>query len=267
MIGNSRSSDEEGLRHSQLSLVTAYYLIFSSLLILKLRQYKWQSDKALHLLNIFGVVALAMSSIGLVMMMTIFMIYFLSVFLTLKPSKRSLVIILLSSVLGVLTVIFLYWLISPVFLENSRIMFLISNSLEKNIFLLFRADASINYRLEHLVFSFHGAFNNYFLPGGIDTFADIRSELSEYYNGYFWWGRPAINIQCWLGDWAYILGAFGILALFMIYIESSDGSREDRFFLLSVTVLLLTAIPPAFPLVPMIFATFMYNKKIFKRSY
>ena len=109
------------------------------------------------------------------------------------------------------------------------------------------------------LFSFHGAVNNYLIPGGIDTFADIREDLNQYYNGYFWWGAPAKNIQCWLGDWIYILGVFGILALGLVFYQSSNGSRADNYFLISLALLLLVAVAPSFPLIPMIFASGIYN--------
>tara|TARA_A100001015_G_scaffold300918_1_gene387034 strand:- start:8727 stop:9980 length:1254 start_codon:yes stop_codon:yes gene_type:complete len=256
-LGNSRSSVERGFT----SLASepsnfAYYLIFSSLLVLKLRNHNWRADLFLHLVNILSVIFLAMSSVGLIMLLVIALVYFFNIILTTKPKKVGIGILLIGVVCVILLLNFM-----PLFLGDSRVGYLVLQALKENPLLLLKADASINYRLEHVVFSFHGAFNNYFIPGGIDTFADIRDDLNQFYNGYFWWGRPSKNIQCWLGDWIYILGGFGFLSLISLFYQSSNGSRQDFFFFVSIALLLLVAVPPAFPLIPMIFASGIYGKQ------
>ena len=67
-----------------------------------------------------------------------------------------------------------------------------------------------------------------------------------------------------MGDWVYSLGIFGVTSLSLIFVDASDGTKENRFFLLTLAIILISAIPIAFPLVPMILATMIYNKRRFK---
>ena len=65
----------------------------------------------------------------------------------------------------------------------------------------------LNQRLEHLVYSMHGAVNNFFIPAGFDAFVHIKDKLDFTYNYYFWssglYGEPSNKIMSWSGDWLF----------------------------------------------------------------
>ena len=85
-------------------------------------------------------------------------------------------------------------------LGGSRYLSLLKKLLnEVSLSDLFFLDGSLNQRLEHLVYSMHGAVNNFFIPAGFDAFVHIKDKLDSTYNYYFWssglYGEPSNKIK------------------------------------------------------------------------
>ena len=148
-------------------------------------------------------------------------------------------------------------------LEGSRYLSLLNQILQNSsLSNLFFIDASLNSRLEHIVYSTHGAVNNFLLPAGFDAFFHMKDKLDITYNYYFWCGQPSNKIMSWSGDWLFQLGVFGLIFVSYLFYISSDGSRMRRTELLLLAILLFSAIPIAFPLIPMLLALYTYQCRI-----
>ena len=146
-------------------------------------------------------------------------------------------------------------------LEDSRVLNLLAILQENSLVELARLDASTNQRLEAVVLSIHGFLYNWLWPGGIDTYLRTRNELLPEYGDYFWFLSGGDKIMSWIGALAYELGIFGVSALLLMLIAAYDGTRSSRLKLVFLVVILLSAVPLAFPLVPMLLASMAAQKR------
>ena len=127
---------------------------------------------------------------------------------------------------------------------------------------LLRWDASINQRAEAVVVSLLGAFWNGFVPAGLDTFLDSRNAMGDLMGNLFWYPTESSKIMSWVGAIVYELGVFGIAAIGIFSISSFQGNRRSRVSLALLFIILLSAVPLAFPLVPMLLALFSAKRHL-----
>jgi len=149
-------------------------------------------------------------------------------------------------------------------LQGSRVEQLITKiNIDNSILKIIVSDHSINSRTEAVFFSVVGTFDNYLIPGGLDSFIDVRKSMLEDYNvsEYFFNRSESNKIMSWLGSILYELGIFGFFLIIIIFKTIYKSFKGSLFYYGALLVILLSAVPVAFPLVPMLFALIVYNKK------
>ena len=227
----------------------AAYLIFSSALLLVLDGYNFKKSRWVHLLNIIATLLLAKSAIGMAYLAVLVLCYF--GYLLIRQSPKKLGLYLLISVFTLTAIV-------PVLLKltetNTRAVNLIQKLITEGPLLLVKIDASINERVAHVILPIHAAIQNFFLPLGFDTFAKTRLEVQGFYNGFFWQATGTNKIMSWMGEWIYTLGIFGTFGLILLYVNFPKLSREGKWTLIAVSIILFSAIPVSFPLVVILFA-------------
>jgi peptidoglycan/LPS O-acetylase OafA/YrhL len=106
----------------------------------------------------------------------------------------------------------------------------------------------------------HGMIYNLFIPGGFQSFSNVIEQIIPFYNGFFFYSYGDLKIMSWLGAITYELGFFGIVIICIVLNKSSDGTNKRFLEILTLLILLFSAIPVAFPLIPFIFSLLMYQK-------
>lgn len=136
-------------------------------------------------------------------------------------------------------------------------------ALVENPLLAIKADASVNERFAHLVFSFYGAIINNGIPGGFHTFSEFNSLARAEYGGLFWFGEETDKIMSGLGAVVYELGWFSLVffALVAFCAISRDRWRIGMFHLIGFLGLFTSALPVAFPLVPIFLVTMLFWRR------
>jgi len=123
-------------------------------------------------------------------------------------------------------------------------------------------DWSINSRVESLYFSYVGSIKNYLLPGGLDSFIEMRKEIiNSMQNEIFYNRYESTNIMSWSGAFIYELGLFGVISISLFFKSISRNFRGSNLYALLLFMILLSAIPVSFPMVPMLFSLIVYNEK------
>jgi hypothetical protein len=238
----------------------AILLFFSSWLMLVANNYRLKTRAAIISAQIGAIVLLAKSAMGALFLAIAFQAIVVGNFFRTRIKKKA----ILSAFLVALALIPLSFYLF-VQLENSRLLsVLLKLQGEVDILDIFFLDASMNHRLEHVVFSLHSTILNFMVPAGFDSFTIHREYLLKFYDGYFWYGGPSQKVMSWLGDWIFQLGIFGLAIMVLLSSASFDKSYRSFLEKIVLFILLLSAIPVAFPLVPMLFATFINRKRIWK---
>jgi hypothetical protein len=142
---------------------------------------------------------------------------------------------------------------------SSRILYFIS-MLSSDPVSFFSTDESANQRLSNIVLPIHGLIYNHLIPGGFHSFFNVAEEIIPLYNGFFYYSYGDLKIMSWLGAMIYELGFFGIIIIYMVGHNSCNGTAKRFMEVLILIILLLSAIPISFPLIPFIFSLFMYKK-------
>ena len=235
------------------------YLFFSSWLMFVGSNYKpGKYLMSLIFLNIIFIFFIAKASMIIIYLLLTVLVFFTYAFIRLRWKKNSLK---LTAIFGALA--FVGGVIINYGLESSRYLSMLNRLLKGiNLHDLFFNDASLNNRLEHIVYSTHGAVKNLLIPSGFDAFFHFKAKLDIIYDYYFWYGQPTNKIMSWNGDWLFQLGFFGIIFVGYLFYSSSDGSRMKRAELFLLVILLFSAIPIAFPLIPMLLALYTYIRRI-----
>lgn len=126
---------------------------------------------------------------------------------------------------------------------------------------LIRFDASINERMEHVVFSIHGSIQNFLVPHGFDSFSENRDMLAKSYSDLFWYSAGSDKVMSWVGDWLYHLGVFGLLSLILAYrslAARDNGSMIEAVFLFFC---LLGAVPLGMATISVLFAAIRFKNR------
>jgi len=237
----------------------AVYLFFSSWSILLANEYRLEKNiKLILLFNFVSFFVLAKSAMGILYLLIGFSFIVFYHLFRIQINKR----VLKTLIIGILFFVVIALIFFPYLQENRYVDLAIKISSELNPFDIFYLDASMNERLQHIVFSIHGVFLNYMMPGGFDTFIYHHNYLVNFYNNYFWWDQGSVKILSWIGDWIYQLGFFGIIVIWYFFKISEEKTYKNFIERLLLFIILLSAIPVAFPLVAMIFALLTYIKKI-----
>jgi hypothetical protein len=170
----------------------AVYLIFTSWLLLANRDYKIDKLTAWIIgTNALTLVFLSRSALGLTMISTAFLIVGCERATQYKVKTKFWAMLIAAITLGALGI----WIMSS-FAPDTRLSKLIWRLSEQGgIIQLFRFDASMNERLEHVLFPWNGLVENGFLPGGFDTYSGIRDKLAKNYEGFFWHSHGLTKIM------------------------------------------------------------------------
>ena len=235
------------------------YLFFSSwLMILGQKHSPSRLVAPLILINLASIFFLAQSSMIILYLLISLIVFFIYAYFRLVWRKQF-----LKRTFYIALIILIVTTIINQTEESTRFLSLYSQlQNELNLKLIFYVDGSLNSRLEHIVYSLHGSINNFLIPAGFDTFIKLGDVFDSVYGYYFYNSPPSNKIMSWHGDWLYQLGFFGLIFVSYLFFISSDGSRMRRFELLLLAILLLSAVPLAFPLISMILAMYTYQSKI-----
>lgn len=244
----------------------AIYLFFSSWILFQsraLNNWNLVGIKKILLFNFLGVVFLAKSSMVMVFYLIVILYFFLSNFFSLHFSKKAIrrFVFIIFFAAASLPVVFY-------FLEGSRLAKLSSLLFtDFSFYNLAYHDASINQRVEAIYFSVVGGLNNFLIPGGLDSFAGKRDYLLEYTGGFFWNLTNSDKIMSWVGAFIYELGLFGLLSIILLFAGSYYKFSGSKAHFLILFVVLFSAIPVAFPLVPILFALYAIQKRLVSTQY
>ena len=236
------------------------YLFFSSLLFFELKNLiNNKKIFILLLINFLAVVFLAKSSmVVLFYVISLFSLLFFKFFyvlVDLKIFKNNIKNYIFWPIMILTTLI----LFKDVLLVT-RLYSLTVLLFEKSIMEIIIMDASLNSRVESVYYSLVGFYNNYFLPGGFDTFIEMRKQIFNTSETKYFFNRYESNkIMSWVGSILYELGIFGFMVTVFIFKAIHTNSRGCIFYIITLIVILLSAVPVAFPLVPMVIALIVYN--------
>lgn len=265
-IVNSRNFDEIRGVSSLAPEPTffAIYLFFSSWLLIEVKNLVISNNiKILLFINFLTVTFLAKSSMVflfyIIVISSFIILYLFYFFIDLKFSKKSMLSFIIYFIM-----LFIALKVFENLLQGSRLIFLIDKvvNFPLSILEIIKTDASINSRFESIYFSIIGSFKNYLLPGGIDTFIEMRSKILDSTENSIFYNRYDSNkIMSWIGSILYEMGIFGIMIIIFFFKAIYRNFRGSLFYFATLFLILLSAIPVAFPLIPMLFSLLVYNKK------
>ena len=124
-------------------------------------------------------------------------------------------------------------------------------------------DESINDRVAHVVFPFHGSILNDFMPGGFHSWSDMHTELTLLWDGIFWYGTAG-PIMSFFGLYVYELGIIGAIFLLFIFLSIQDGSYSRLVESIVLFIILNSSIPPSFPLLPILIGIYLKKNELKK---
>lgn len=237
----------------------AIVLFFWSWIYLLIYDYK--PNKKIFLLiliNMVFILTIAKSSMGILFILVGSLSYLL---MFIKKKKTILLIALFALTFLIALNFMLYYFPASRFAKLIVIFTQLDLGLFESLKALIVYDKSINDRLLNAVFPYLGFIMNSGIPGGTHSFYEMSVILSEYSNGFFWAGLGSNKILSFAGAFIYELGFFGIFVFIYVFYLVKDGTFSRLIEIFLLFVLLNSAIPVAFPLIPIIIAI-MYYKKI-----
>lgn len=234
-------------------------LFFWSWIYLIIYNYKpTNSINLLIIINIFSILLLSKSS-----MVLVFLVVSIG-FLILSFIKKKIVFFLI--LISLIIVVALLLLITTIYPESRlsnliNIFIILDGNLFDRILKIIRFDASINDRVSNAIFPYLGFILNYGMPGGVNSFYETSVYLSNYFNGYFWFGLGSNKILSFIGSFIYELGFISLFVLLYFYDFLRDVHNEFRKYeILLLFILLNSAVSVAFPLIGIMIAL-MYHQK------
>jgi hypothetical protein len=237
----------------------AIYLFFSSWLMLTAQPFRpSRGVRLLVLVNLAAIIVLALSALGILLILLAVLVSLVTTLCIAVARGRIRPRAIAVAVAGVL-LLGLGWPALTGLIEDTRVAVLFEQARAVPVLELAHRDASINQRLEAPILALHGAQHNLLRPGGFDTFLAVRDQVAGAYDGFFWHPTRSERIMSWLGAFVYELGAPGVMALLVLLYMTHGGTVRlaEQGLLLMV---LVHAIPVAFPLVPMLLATWCYQR-------
>ena len=231
----------------------AIYLFFSSWLILLGTKYKPEKKlRFLLICNLLSILLLAKSS-----MVVLYLAIVVSI-LILK--KMSFSVKSLKFVFTIILIFVLVYMGITNFMPNTRIANLLKLMATIDPVALIRIDASINERFASVIVPIQGFIQNLGIPGGLHSFDRVAADIVASYGEYFKYSNLQLRIMSWNGALFYELGFFGIIIWILLFNELLNGTKQRRYELVVLFIILFSAIPLAFPLIPMLF-TVLYHSK------
>ena len=214
------------------------------------------------LINFISVIFLAESAMVtlfyVIVICVILISNFLHVLISLKINKKNMISYVIWISLIYLTLIF-----AKDLLNETRLIYLVNKFLNaQSILEIIINDASINARVESVYFSVIGSFKNYLIPGGLDSFIEMRREILSLMEKEIFYNRVESNkIMSWAGSLLYELGIFGLLIMVFFFKSIYKGTLRSLFNCMTLFLILFSAIPVAFPLITILMSLMLYNKK------
>ena len=196
--------------------------------------------------NVLGIFFLAKSAMAVLYVIVGGIIVF--GFISMTSWKAFVRILIFMTIFSV----FVAMVINSGALDGYRLLSLINKIVEIGPIKIITFDASINERVQHIVYAIIGSYQNFFLPNGLDTFSSEWNSSSATLTEIFWYGKPDNKIMSWLGDWVYSFGLFGFLSFIYLIDLFKFGKHKNNARLLFLITLLFSAIPIAHPLIPLI---------------
>lgn len=234
----------------------AIYLFFSSWLLLSLSSYKPNFSTSLIILAmLLSIILLSKSPMGVV-----FLLLSLPFFLYIIFGANGL-LRFFSVFLVIFTV--MYFVANFVvgdFLDGTRLSNLFTTLINAGVVDIFLIDASINVRLEHAVMPIYLSITNYFVPYGFGVYGTVRESFGLEIKNYFWYGSGGHVIMSWVGAIIFELGFFGLFILGIIYYSCKNKSGLRSAEIILLYFILLSAVPLAFSVVPLLLAVFQLQK-------
>ena len=239
-VVSSRTTGDRGLTSlAPEPTFFGIYLFFSSWILAARDGYRpSKKSKIFIILNIISIMVLAMSSMAIIFVflagitmyacnptrvprryMITLLIIFISTFAFLNSALES------SRLYSILTIIF------------------------TNPELLFTTDASSNSRLSSIIIPIHSFFKDYLIPHGFYAYPSVSEEIAANYGDFFFYEYSKDKIDSWLGSILFELGIFGFIGIIVIFHGLRGCSKKPIIESLFLFVILLSAIPVAFPLV------------------
>lgn len=183
-----------------------------------------------------------------------------SIILIFYVKQATLVAIIFSAIAG-----FIFFF-NPELVEESRAYKILSLLYEKGFIELTQKDPSARGRLYHIFFSIYGAFENYFIPQGFDTFEYYMDQkrLEFSFLRWEWVKYDHGRILSFIGSLLFEMGILGFLIIYMFFkhIWTAALSLKKKVFLFTFfIVILLQAIPVNMPLIPLFFGAILNKQK------
>ena len=240
----------------------AVYLFFSSWIIIESKKFIIDSKKKIMILiNIFCIIFLAKSTtVAVFLILVVFFLFIYKIFyfsFSFNFSKKKIINYLLYSVV---ICSFIFLLRDQ--LNGSRIYSIFSKIIEgKSLLSMLKTDWSVNSRVESVYLSVVGTLDNYLIPAGLDTFKYMRLELFENMIGDTFANRyRSMKVSSWNGSLFFELGIFGICIVILFFKAIYRNFKGSVLYFLTFFIILFSAIPIGFTLVPMLFSLMVFNK-------
>ncbi|WP_429051454.1 hypothetical protein [Aeromonas veronii] len=220
------------------------YLILLSWLILKTVNFNFNIKyvRFFLFLNFIFIIFVAKSSMALLVALIMALIWFVSAFFS--SAKGIMKIAVMGIAFGYLVVS-----LPAILPDDSRIKKVAETALNGPK-LFFYSDASANERLKNIVYPIQLSLTSSFIPHGFHSFSLDSAKLDREYAGFFWWGEQSNKIMSGWGGMLYELG-FLSLPLIMwciLSVYSMNDTKVVLFDLVSMLLVMMTAIPLAIPL-------------------
>jgi hypothetical protein len=151
-----------------------------------------------------------------------------------------------------------------VLLEDSRIALLWSLLSDEGLYLFIHYDESVNDRVANLIYPIHGFIISDFMPSGFHSFTDMHNYLNNFYNSFFYYGNGGTSIMSFIGAYIYELGFFGFLFLLWLFLYMQNMTIQRVLDTSVLYIILLSAVPPSFPLVSFLIAVYLNKNKNIK---
>lgn len=239
-----RTSADRGM--PSLAVEPTYFgllLLFFSWIICVATEYRPKRFEAqLVVLNVLFLVFIAKSSMAI-----LFLIIAMALAILYRLRPKLIVLILLTAV----TVGAGY----NVFLRQTRVGTLVRLMQASGPLELVRRDASVNMRVAHAVYPWHGAVADFFAPHGFSHFSEIYYALQSWYGGFFWYGEKQDIIMSYAGAFVFELGFIGALFLGYLFYLVLRVNKLRLLELVFLFALMNAAIPVVLPLIPLLVAS------------
>lgn len=249
LLSNMRTGGDSGRGVNSLAAEPTYYGIYC--IFLMMLNYLYGNDLKLHLLLLFQILVLSISS-----MTILFIVLLIAIWLIANVSLRNTLTIIIGLVC--LGIIFDY--VAP----GSRFIVLYHQLIE-NPEAILATDQSINARLGHALFSVLGSLDNYLFPNGFNTFHIYLEGINASVSWYDWTGgiEDGMKIMSGYGSALFELGIFSItipvVVTMLIFKRFKEDKKTSFVFAIFLNLIMFSSIQLTFPLFGMVIGILAYQ--------